>query len=66
MTEPPDDYRGGPDPRRGTVAGLVLVALLVVAALYLMQALHKQSKIEDCLMSGRSNCAPIEIPPRGN
>jgi len=66
MAEPPDDDRGGADPRRGAVVGLVLVALLLVAALYLMQALLKQSKIEDCLMSGRSNCAPIDIPPRSN
>jgi hypothetical protein len=36
--------------------------LLVIAAVYLVHALRNESNLEDCLMSGRSNCAPIEVP----
>jgi hypothetical protein len=27
-----------------------------------VHALRNESNLEDCLMSGRSNCAPIEVP----
>jgi hypothetical protein len=52
----------GPPPRRGAVIGLIVAAVLAVAAVYLMHALREESQREDCLMSGRSNCAPIETP----
>ena len=41
------------------------MAVLVVAAVYLVHALREESEREDCLMSGRSNCAPIEVPSGG-
>jgi hypothetical protein len=44
------------------VIGLVVVLALVVAAVYLVHALQKESHLEDCLMSGRTNCAPIDTP----
>ena len=40
----------------------VSIALLVIAGYYLMTVLREQGKMEDCLMSGRSNCAPLDIP----
>ncbi len=49
-----------PDSRRGALIGLVVALLLVVAGLALVQALRRQGQLEDCLMSGRSNCAPID------
>ena len=52
----------GPPARRGALIGLIVVAALVVAAVFLVQALREESRREDCLMSGRSNCAPIETP----
>jgi hypothetical protein len=61
VAEPPDD-QGGERSRSVAVAGLVVVVVLVVAALYLVHALQKESRLEDCLMSGRNNCAPIEVP----
>lgn len=63
MTQPPDDHGGGPN-RIAALFGLILIILLVVAALYLVQALRRESQLEDCLMSGRRNCAPIAVPPR--
>jgi hypothetical protein len=60
--QPPDDES---PPRSRALIGLIVVVLLVVAAVYLVHALREESQREDCLMSGRSNCAPIELPPAG-
>jgi hypothetical protein len=43
-----------------SLAGLAFVLVLVVVGLLLVRVLKKQSELEDCLMSGRTNCAPIE------
>jgi hypothetical protein len=57
---PHNDDDGGN--RRGALIGLVVTALLVIAGYYLMTVLRHQGQMEDCLMSGRSNCAPVDIP----
>ena len=62
MTDPRDN---GPDSRRPAVIGLIVVLLLVVAGYFVMMALQRNATLEDCLMSGRRNCAPIEIPAAG-
>ena len=51
-----------PDRRRGALVALVFVLALVVAGYFLFAALHRESQLEDCLMSGRKNCAPIDLP----
>jgi len=43
--------------------GVFLVAL-VVGGVWLMNTLRDISKMQDCAMQGRRNCAPIEAPPR--
>jgi hypothetical protein len=63
LRQPPDDE--GQSPRSRALIGLIVVAVLVVAAVYLVHALREESAREDCLMSGRSNCAPIDIPANG-
>ncbi|HEY6452625.1 MAG TPA: hypothetical protein VIX87_08500 [Steroidobacteraceae bacterium] len=50
----------GPDSRRGAVAGLLVIVLLVVGGLLLVHVLRRMSAIQDCAMSGRTNCAPID------
>ena len=45
-----------------TVLGLLVVMLLVVAGYFLMTALRHESQLEDCMMAGRKNCAPLDIP----
>lgn len=61
MSDPePDGHE--PDPRRAAVIGLAVVLILSVIGCFLMTALHKKSDLEDCLMSGRKNCMPIEVP----
>ncbi len=55
----PDDP-GPPDSRRQAVIGIVVIVLLIIGGLYLVHVLKKTSQIQDCVMQGRSNCAPIE------
>jgi hypothetical protein len=55
----PDDPQSR-DPRRAALLGLVLVLLLVGGGLYLAHVLHNAAQLQDCVMSGRTNCAPIE------
>ena len=68
MSDRRDDREAGrhaaPDSRRAALIGLAVVLALVVAGYFLMAALRDNAKLEDCLMSGRKNCAPIEVPPR--
>ena len=61
----PDSRDNGPDSRRPAVIGLIVVLVLVVAAYFLVTALRQNANLEDCLMSGRKNCAPIEVPSKG-
>jgi hypothetical protein len=52
-----------PEPRenrRPALAGLAIVVVLLVAGLWLAHELTAASKMQDCLMSGRSNCNVIE------
>ena len=48
--------------RTAALIGLIIVLSLAVAGVVLVRGLIKESTIEDCLMSGRTNCAPIELP----
>lgn len=68
MSDPPGgrprDDDAGPDRRRPALLGLLLVLALVVAGYFLVDALRRNSDLQDCVMSGRKNCAPIEAPPR--
>ena len=38
---------------------LLVIVIGVVGALWLTHVLSSVSRIQDCAMSGRSNCAPI-------
>jgi len=40
--------------------GLIFVLVLVVGGLLLTHILRGMSEIQDCAMSGRTNCAPID------
>jgi hypothetical protein len=45
-----------PHSRRAALVGLVLVLLLVAGGLLLARVLHGMSQLQDCALSGRSNC----------
>jgi len=49
-----------PDNRRGAIAGLIIAAVILAVGLWLARDLTAASKMQDCLMSGRTNCAVIE------
>jgi hypothetical protein len=48
--------------RRGPLIALGIVILLFVIGWALAHELYANEKLEDCLLSGRTNCAPIEAP----
>ena len=50
--------------RRRSLVGLAVVVALFVVSLLLVHELYRSEKLQDCLMSGRTNCAPIEAPAR--
>lgn len=50
---------------RAALLGLAIVLLLVFVCLYLYYTLRDMSQRQDCVMQGRTNCAPIESPPSG-
>jgi hypothetical protein len=55
----------GADQRRSAaLIGLIVILALAIAGVVLVRELRERSRIEDCLMSGRTNCAPIEAPLR--
>ncbi len=47
---------------RTNVAALILAAVLVLVGWFLVDKLGQSARMQDCLMSGRSNCAPINVP----
>jgi len=65
MTTQHDDEEG-PDtaPRHRALIGLLLLVGLVVAVLFVVHELQESSRMQDCLASGRTNCAPIETTGR--
>jgi hypothetical protein len=48
-----------------SLAGLAVALFLAIVGLYLLDALFAESKLEDCFLQGRMNCAPIDpsAPP---
>lgn len=59
-TDTDDDYR-----HRMTmnVLGLLVTALLIIAGIWLADKITEMRKNQDCYLSGRRNCTPIEAPP---
>jgi hypothetical protein len=59
MTDP---EQGGN--RRAAIAGLAIAVVLLAVGLWLAHELTGSSKMQDCLMSGRTNCNVIDAPTR--
>jgi hypothetical protein len=60
---PPSTDRSGEDgggPNRGALVALVVIVLLVVGTLFVMKRIHSADAIQDCVASGRTNCAPVQ------
>ena len=43
--------------------GLLVTILLVIAGIWIVNEIAEIRKNQDCYLSGRRNCAPIEAPP---
>jgi hypothetical protein len=48
--------------RHTALAGLAIAVVLLVVGVWLAHELTAASKMQDCLMSGRTNCNTIETP----
>jgi hypothetical protein len=52
-----------PEPRenrRPAIVGLAIAVVLLIVGLWLAHELTAASKMQDCLMSGRTNCNVIQ------
>jgi hypothetical protein len=61
MTDPEPEQDGS---QRRALAGLAIAVVLLVVGLWLAHELTAASKMQDCLMTGRTNCNIIETPAR--
>jgi hypothetical protein len=50
--------------RHTALAGLAIAVVLLVVGVWLAHELTAASKMQDCLMSGRTNCNTIETPAK--
>jgi hypothetical protein len=57
--ETDDDDGSGRTAPFGWVS-LVIIVALVVGTWFLIQKLSEDTKMQDCIQSGRRNCAPIQ------
>ena len=65
MTNPdPDDHPTEEERRRSNLIMLAVAVVVVVLGVYLVNWLIDQRKLQECLESGRHNCAPINTPSR--
>lgn len=57
-SNPKQDHE--PESRAGAIAGLVIAIVLLAVGIWLARELTAASKLQDCVMSGRTNCNVIE------
>ena len=57
---PDDDKANGG--QRGALIAAGAVVVLMIVGLLLAHSLSASSRLQDCLMTGRTNCAPIQSP----
>ena len=59
---PPDDEDDDGSRRRSFVLALAAVVVIVVLGFFLVWKMWQNEKLQACIMSGRRDCAPIDIP----
>ncbi|HKV13895.1 MAG TPA: hypothetical protein VJQ81_02565 [Reyranella sp.] len=50
--------------RRKSVMALAILAVLVIAGIFLFEKLRDVSRLQDCLMARASNCNDMVEPPK--
>ena len=65
MAEPPHEPpETDAERRRANIALLIGAVILIGGGIWLVNALIDARKAQECLESGRRNCAPIDVPAR--
>lgn len=59
-TSEPDDYR---QRMVNNVLAFVFCILLVAAGVWIADRIAEMRKNQDCVLSGRRNCAQVNVPP---
>ncbi len=55
---PPEPPQEGPS--RGALIALVVIVALVAGGYWLSQHIRAANRVQDCVMAGRTNCAPVQ------
>ncbi|MFL5251954.1 MAG: hypothetical protein ACJ8AI_03530 [Rhodopila sp.] len=58
MTNDDDD---APGPPWRPLIGLLVVVVLGIGVWFVIQQLRQSASLQDCIASGRTNCAPINV-----
>ena len=61
MADDDEENRGPP---RSALVALVLMVALIVAVVFVMHRMGDAARLQDCVASGRTNCAPIDAGRR--
>jgi hypothetical protein len=59
--EEPDDFRHR---MIMNALGLAVTVMLVVAGIWIADVMAHMRKDQDCVLSGRAGCTPVEVPPK--
>lgn len=51
------------DRQTASLAAVAVTLFLIVLGLFLVRELRAKSLLEDCLLSGRTNCVELATPP---
>jgi hypothetical protein len=56
-----DDY---PHRMKANAAALVVIVVLIVCGIWIADTIAQMRKAQDCALTGRRNCAPVQTTPR--
>jgi hypothetical protein len=51
------------DRQTASLAAVAVTLFLIVLGLFLIRELRAKAELEDCLLSGRTNCVVLSVPP---
>ena len=57
----PDDYRHR---MKMNALALIVTVALIVAGIWMADVIARMRKNQDCVLSGRPGCTPVEVPSR--
>ncbi|HEX5327409.1 MAG TPA: hypothetical protein VFW75_12125 [Acetobacteraceae bacterium] len=57
-----DDGDEEADRQTASLGAVAITLLLIVIGLFLVRELHAKAVLEDCLLTGRTNCVVLAVP----